>query len=400
MTDQEQTRRDLTATEPTILERVRRLRASEGDLALARKGLDVAIRTGLTYAALATYYPSVTAAALRWRFGPQNTILRRIEGECRHEGGRFAVFLVYQPRETPWYVRNALDGLRDAGINVLLVFNHALDAEREAEFRRQSYGMLIRNNAGLDIGGYRDGYLALRDDPGVERLLFLNDSVYFFREGIAALFERLMSSEADVAAPFENRQFHYHIQSFCLAISGSMMRDPSVRRFFDEYVPVSSRRWAIHRGEIGLSRALTGAARSIDIVYSADDLLRHAGSLPQHLTGRLVQFLPIALRRRYEWMRQGDPGGTDTPLGTLVQLAGGYSQVHTLGFLFRLLLGSPIVKRDLVFREQFTAEEARALVSLTGDEGHVDAIVADLARKGVGSELRGLDRGRYVAGMI
>jgi hypothetical protein len=400
MTDHDQTRRDLTATEPGALDRIRRYRGANGDVALAKKMCDIAIRTGLTYAALATYYPSVALAAARWRLRPQETILRRIEGECRHEGGRFAVFLVYQPRETPWYVQNALEALRQAGVNVLLVFNHELDPEREAYFRRSSSRILIRNNAGLDIGGYRDGYLELRDDPRVERLLFLNDSVYFFRDGLTAFFDRLMGSQADVAAPFENRQHHYHIQSFCLAISGAMVRHPAVGRFFQSYLPINSRRWAIHEGEVALSRLLTATTDRIEILYRVEDLLDHEAALPAAVTERLTHFLPILLRKRYDWMRQGEAGHTASGLASFVRLASGYSQVHTAGFLFRLVLGSPLLKRDLVFREQFTLDDSRALLVETGHEGHLDSIVADLNRKGDGSSLRGLNRGRYVAGMI
>ena len=302
MNDQDSAGRGLAATEPSVLDRVRRYRRSEGSRALMGKMADVALRTGLTYAALATYYPSVAIAALRWKLRPTETVIRRIEGDCRHDGGRFAIFLVYQPIETPWYVRNALEALREAGVNVLLVFNHALHPDREAYFRCLSYGILIRNNAGLDIGGYRDGYLALRDDPQLERLLFLNDSVYFFQAGLTEFFDRLMGSTADVAAPFENRQHHYHIQSFCLAISGEMVRHPSIRAFFDNYLPINSRRWAIQKGEVALSHLLTATTDRIEILYRVEDLLAHETSLPTARADDLTQFLPILLRKRYEWM--------------------------------------------------------------------------------------------------
>lgn len=384
----------------TLLDRAVQYGQAHGGAALARYGVEVVHRTALKYAALATYYPSVAAEALRWKLRPSQTVMRVVDGELSFPSGRFAVFLVFQPQGTPWYVENALAALAAARINVLLVFNHPLEEARLDAFRRASFRVMVRNNAGLDIGGYRDGYLSLCDDAAVQRLLLLNDSVYFFAEGLASFFERLMASEADVCAPFENRQFHYHIQSFCLSLSRRTMCHEAVRRFFADYIPVNSRRWAIHRGELGLSAALKDAARDIEILYPAERLAAHPGPLPALVQEDGARFLPIALRNRFEWMRR-QPGIAAEPLlATVVRLAGNYSQIHTAGFLFRALLGAPLMKRDLVFREQFTGEDVRHLLAAIGDEGHLEAILADLGRKGDGRSLRGLQRGRYVAGMI
>lgn len=388
------------ATEPSRLARLRDYRRVHGGGALGRKLAQVGIRTLFKCAALATYYPTVGAEILRWKWRPPSTVLGTEEGELRFPGGRFATFLVHQPTQTPWYVQNALNALAEARINVLLVFNHPVEGERLAAFRRRSFRLMIRDNTGLDIGGYRDGYLALRAEETLERLLFLNDSVYYFESGLSSLFERLMSSRADLSAPYENRQFTYHIQSFCLSLSGDLARHPDVSRFFERYVPVSSRRWAIHRGEFGLSRALTGAARDIEIVYPIELLGENEDELPEAFRADPARFLPIALRRRFAWLREQAGATSESPLATALRLASPYSQIHTAGFLFRSMLGAPLVKRDLVYREQFTTDEARDLLTVTGHEGHLEEIVADLNRKGEGSRLRGMDQGRYVAGMI
>ena len=383
-----------------LLRTMRDYREAHGDAELARRLAHVAERTAFKWAALSTYYPAVGAAALRWKLRPFETILSVAEGERRFAGGRFAIFLVYQPDRTPWYVRNALRALAEARINVLLVFNHPLDETRLAEFRASCFRLMIRNNAGLDIGGYRDGYLALREAEGLERLLFLNDSVYFFETGLRELLERLVSSKADVTAAYENRQFHYHLQSFCLALSREMVGHEAVRRFFAGYVPINSRRWAIHRGEVGLSEALVQAARTIEVVYRLEDLETREEALPRAFVANPSDFLPIVLRRRYDWMRRQAPAADETPLETYVRLVAGQSQIHAAGFLFRARLGSPLMKRDLVFRQVYSPDEVRNLLGIVGDEGHAEEIVADLTRKGIGGELRGLQLGRYAAGMI
>lgn len=390
----------ILATKPTAFARLRNYQKENGFFGLVHRLGQVAGREVLTLAALAGYFPSVAIAALKWKLRPRKTTERIVEGDRRFQSGRFAIFLVYQPKQTPWYVENALRALAATQTNVLLVFNHPVDEERLARFRQDSFRIMIRNNTGLDIGGYRDGYLALHDEPSLERLLILNDSVYFFERGLQAFFERLMSSTADISAPYENRQFHYHVQSFCISLSRRMATCEGVKRFFEDYIPVNSRRWAIHMGEIGLSDALTQSAESIEILYSTEHLVSYSGPLPAAFTADPASFLPIGLRMRYQWLRTQPEALSEAPLVTVARLTPFYSQIHTVGFLFQALFGCPLMKRDIFYRQQFSLEDVRSAFEIIDVEGHGDAIIADLARKGDGGTLRGLDQGRYAAGMI
>ena len=121
------------------------------------------------------------------------------------------------------------------------------------------------------MGAYKDAVAHLGGEP-VRRLLFLNDSIYYFAAGLPALFERLFSSQADLCASHENVQFSAHLQSFCLSVCGSLVRGDIFRRFWTRYVPVQSRRWAIHKGEVGLSAALLPAAREVEVLYRAEEI--------------------------------------------------------------------------------------------------------------------------------
>ncbi|WP_371348145.1 rhamnan synthesis F family protein [Ancylobacter sp. IITR112] len=139
-------------------------------------------------------------------------------------------------------MRNALDALAEVGVNVTLVVNHPLGEERLAELLPQVHRVLLRNNAGRDMGGYRDGILSLLDDPP-ERLLIMSDSVYYFRSGLAEMFRKLATSSCDVCATFENWELRHHIQSFCYSISRHMLERPAFQAFWRNYLPVNARPW-------------------------------------------------------------------------------------------------------------------------------------------------------------
>jgi hypothetical protein len=159
------------------------------------------------------------------------------QGTRHHAGGVYAIFLIWQPDETPWYVDNALAAFDEGQANVILVVNHELSAERLLDLKSRCSRIIIRNNAGLDFGGYRDATLHLLENENPVRLLYLNDSVYFFKKGLTQLFQELAGSEADVAGSFENWQHSYHIQSFCFSVSQRNHQKPGVHEILARLPP-------------------------------------------------------------------------------------------------------------------------------------------------------------------
>jgi hypothetical protein len=335
------------------------------------------------------YYPAIIWDAVRWHLRQSPTVLQVEEGDARFDGGRHAVFVLWQPERTPWYVLNALRALAAIRANVLIVANHPLDKQRLAELRPLCARILIRDNTGLDMGAYKDAIAHLAGET-IDRLLLLNDSIYYFESGLVGLFERLLASRADLCASHENVQFTPHLQSFCLSVSGRLARSDAFQRFWSRYVPAGSRRWAIHKGEIGLSSALLPEAGSVEVIYQAQDLSRTTA-----LPSRALAYLPIPQRLQLALARE--PALSPERLAALLTQG---SQIHTGGFLFRQLEGAPLLKRDLVFRQQFTADEAESLLRATGHEGHLAEIMADLTRKGPPPAYGTLRHAKWAMGLI
>jgi hypothetical protein len=343
------------------------------------------------------HYPKVVSAFMRRVSGKTSFVTSSIEGSRRFENGKFAIFLIWQPYRLPWYVQNALDAFAEAEINVVVVANHALDEAAKVLLSSQSRWVLTRDNTGYDFGGFQDATHFVREHFEVERLIYLNDSIYLFREGSTEMMQRLSVSTADICTAFENWEISYHIQSFCFSVSRRILDAPATIRFWRKYLPVNSRRWAIQQGEIELSKAMVPASRDIEVIYSPNDLHDYFSDLPLQNLISMGKELPIAIR-----MGRSDTNDAhDVEIqGEILRRVALRSQIHTAGFLYRRFLRCPVLKRDLVYRLQYSIYEVDASLKAIGHEGHLTEILSDMRRKGVGNQLPFLKRIQFNNGII
>jgi hypothetical protein len=73
--------------------------------------------------------------------------------------------------------------------------------------------------------------------------------------------------------------------------------------------------------------------------------------------------------------------------------------IHGGGFFFNRYLGVPLVKRDLVYREQFTLTELESNLTAVGFTEHLDEVMSEVRRKGGGWLLGGMAWARYATGV-
>jgi hypothetical protein len=348
------------------------------------------IRFGKTYVYLAEYRMPILRARLARRFGLESTPVI-VPGERHHPGNVHAVFLIWQPQATAWYVTNALAALAEAGINVTLVVNHPLSEARLAELRPFADRIMLRDNSGRDMGGYRDAILSFAGrEP--ERLLLMNDSVYYFRAGLTEMVQRLATSPCDVCATYENWEYHHHFQSFCYSVSRYMLEQPAFQQFWRDYLPVNARPWAINKGEVGSSRRMVRLARSTEVLFNPVKLREALADVDSMGLQDLFGHLPIDLRPAAGGPRLRQ----ETVMRQLTDAIVARSQIHSGGFLYRRFLGAPLIKRDLLFRQQYHLHEIESLLNIVGAEGHTADIITEMRAKGIGFHLRGRARQRFL----
>ena len=353
------------------------------------------------------YYIPVSFALVNpfWR---RSDVRQAYVGSSRFESGRYAVYVLWQPAGTiPWYVRNLLEELRAQGVNTIAVVNHELSVEQLRVLRDLSAEVLVRGNKGSDFGAYRDAVLNLiSHQKAVSRLLLLNDSAYVFPRGLKELLAALLSDDYPVVAAYECWERLYHFQSFCIGVAGSVLYDRRIRKFWQRYRPIAIRRWRIDHGEVALSAALRQVSPHFKIIYGINELLDilTAGDDWGSVL-RYREFLPRPLRDQFprdevlEVLDDAEPRERELLLRRLKEglsdLLMLRAQAHTGAFFFPKFLGSPFLKRDIVYRELYTLYEVERMLKDLGLAEYSQSVTDDIRQRGSAAHLKGLLQRKY-----
>lgn len=159
-------------------------------------------------------------------------------------------------------------GMYIMGVNTLAV--------GEPEALRDHFDCYIeRPNFGRDFGSYKTGFLHLFDTDAADacdRLIMCNDSVYYTKATLDAFIGDLVDTELEVLGSTENFEYEYHLGSFCISLSGEILRDERFRKYWRNYRLTDVRPRVIRKGEMDLSKVLktcVSSADNIGALYNA-----------------------------------------------------------------------------------------------------------------------------------
>ena len=382
--------------------------------------------------------------------------IRRVsEGRLRHEHKRFVLFVFYGRESIPAFTQTVIDAIARRGLNLVISTNAKITAGLREALLEKSCLLIERADLGRDFGGYKDGISIIEKRFGVpDRLILLNDSLFYFNEGLDRLIEAL-DGDDDLIGMCEDFYHYYHIQSFAVSFSKKVLEHARLRRYWRKFRPVSTRRWAIGKGERGLTRQLLRAGFKPRIIYSAAQLVPHLrrGTFAQLLDaiallpadGRAQFLSPLeqlraskismpfpmldslskSLRQIEKATINDEEGLRKTSIhdilaisqNTLVTLdqherwalesigdsisaaIGNRNQVHFGGFLYVKYLGMPAIKRDLFYRELYSLDELEEYLAPV-EESLREEVMADIRQKGTARLLVGLQRVLYQHGSI
>jgi len=282
--------------------------------------------------------------------------------------------------------------------------------------------------------------------------VLLNDSLFFFSKGLDQIFSALQGPQ-DFIGLTEVLEYHYHVQSFMLSFGEQVIKNPRFQRYWRRYRPISSRRWSIHRGEVGLTRTVTKAGFKPHILFHGSQLTKHLQGQPMTELFDALRLLPVYLRHKLHTELQtlesrdaiesltksvqnlsiSRGRETDAELTRMraqsiekvlqkVLRASDHfnsvenwklrsfvsriisritltNQIHVGGFLFMKYLGLSVIKRDIFYREVYTMEDVYEILSLF-QEPLLEEVIADIRQKGTASNLKGFRRLLYRHGSI
>jgi hypothetical protein len=319
--------------------------------------------------------------------------------DCMPASGqnRYAIFVYYEPDgRFSKSAQNILSELRKQSVDVLLMCNHQLSREQDEAISQLVHKVVTRENQGFDFGAYKDGVRYLKESKiQIEKLLFLNDSIYYFSTGLDVFVEGLLQSE-DAIAAFENWEVphSYHLQSFALSVNGQVFSSEKFTSFWRDYRPVSNRLHAIERGEKQLSKAILSTAGSVQVLYEIKDILDDFDSIRPDGVDRFLS-LPLINRKtavsKSESAQKGnfsamilntDEGEDFTKFIVANSIGiGPFSPIHSGAYYFAKLK-CPVAKKDLVYRAAFDFWEVSEIFRDVFSNDEVDEFLSILRKKG------------------
>jgi hypothetical protein len=166
-----------------------------------------------------------------------------------------------------------LDYLTARGCNIFVTTNHPAWRKVLAPIMDRPWAFQFRRPFGRDFGCYKDATLSLyqveeaRGRP-YKRVIYLNDSIVTMSNAEPQLADYLLDERYHCCGITENYDKYQHIGSFVMAISGEVFHHPKVVKYWNRYVPLSTRRHAILKGELGFSKVLKQAGYKLHIQWT------------------------------------------------------------------------------------------------------------------------------------
>lgn len=351
--------------------------------------------------AFKTHYWEILKAYLKAFFGRDKFIESIYDGDLVHPSNNYAIFLIWQNGGVPWYVLNALDSLRANEVNVVLVSNKILSKSQLEILKKLSFKVMVRENYGLDFGGYKDGTQFLKKSLlKVNKLIYINDSVFYYKNGLSELIEKLLDKNYSVVSAFENWEFCYHLQSFCISVDNDIYNSDLFVKYWADFLCVNSRWWAIRKGEVGFSKILLKITKSVNVVFDSNELLSHLNRESIDELIGMSKYLCIANRLSPALAMDYGQVNKDYLVGEILKNVENASQIHTAGFFHMKYNCCPLLKRDLIYRTAFSPIEVEKNIRDLGYLEEIESVMLDMKRKGKYSYLVGWNRIKSMFGQM
>ncbi len=148
-----------------------------------------------------------------------------------------------------------LERSKAAGFYVLVLNTGKLTAPEKLKDFVDVY--IERFNFGRDFGSYKSGFLHLFKSNTTKecpRLLMMND-VFTWCRTIDKFLTDMKDSYLEVLGSTENYEIEYHLGSFCISMSGNILRHQKFEKYWRAYRNSDLRPTLIRRRNVSIQNA-------------------------------------------------------------------------------------------------------------------------------------------------
>lgn len=221
-------------------------------------------------------------------------------------GGKVIMLALYEKSKLRNDTLELLKEAKSQGIYVVAVNTLKLKAENYVPDLIDVY--IERDNFGRDFGSYQVGMNYIYENKiadRCDRLLILNDSVFYSKKGLSKFIHDLFNTNVEVLGATENREISHHLGSFCISVVGDIVRKDKFRAFWKDYKSSNVRPFVIKRGEFKLSQTLKSLASTEDNFKALYDVCAFEGALKrdEHLFKNYFYFRREGERRYWTNIR-------------------------------------------------------------------------------------------------
>lgn len=277
---------------------------------------------------------------------------------------KVALLLIYQTGGVAESVLVTCRHLMEKGYAPLVVSNTPLSQVDQARLKPVCWRLLQRPNFGYDFGGYRDGIWMLeREHICPQKLLILNDSIWFPTHAGERLLEQLETDSADVcgALAAEDRRSRQQtgrarrcfLSSFMLMVQRTTLERKGFWRFWAVYACSNSKQRTIRQGERGFSMAMGDQEQlnlgAVQRRVQLDALIDRAEpDTLANLLGGLVTLDAALIARRDDCLKAPlrDTAWLNEARGLMREFTDGQNYLSTAPLMCLQQLGVPYVKKS------------------------------------------------------
>lgn len=233
----------------------------------------------------------------------QKTVKETIRSNAIYRGKKFLIFATYPTEELLANHIRLLKKFENRGYTIIVVSNSSGAKKVLTPLLDQPWIFVFRRPFGRDFGCYKDCALMLYEHHNkggaIERVILLNDSVVTFEPGEDKIVDHLDNPNIHYAGITENYEFNYHVGSFMVAMSGEAFMSKRVTKFWKNYRPISTRRYSIHKGEMGLTRALKRSGYVPRVLYTLSDFKCYLESIGLLELEQIYHFMEPKFHNQY-----------------------------------------------------------------------------------------------------